>query len=199
MFLCRLQSIFFFSRRKEIVYTARIFDICVDFGLCVCVCPLLERRLPFIFMPGACGSVWSCVYPALCYFPCVCVRPRNSTSRGFALLALAGHETRIPIHHSLQAHPQAPARPSVPRPTRGGSLAPPQAPRRARGHRHSVMDGSVGGRRPEETHMLTDAHNADTRTHTRTHKDQQGLSPTSCSEREGGGSRKEEGTPNRHN
>lgn len=60
------------------------------------------------------------------------------------------------------------------------------------------MDSSVGGKGPEETHMLADAHK-DTHTHTCMHKDQQGLSPTSCSEREGGGNGKEKGTPNRHN
>lgn len=104
--------------------------------------------------------------------------------------------THISIHHSLQAHPQASLRHPVPHPTCRGSLVSPRAPHRACGQGHWVMDSSVGGKRPEGRHMLADAHKD---THTRMHKDQQGLSPTSCTEREGGGNGKEEGTPNRHN
>lgn len=138
-------------------------------------------------------------YPIPCYFPCVCVCPCHPSSCGFALLALAGPGLTSP---SI----------TVSRPTLGPLLSPqsltlpaealsllPRLHIRPVARGHSVMVGSVGGRRPEETHMLKDAHNADTRTHTCTQKDQQGLSPTSCSEREGGGNRKGEGSPNRHN
>lgn len=48
--------------------------------VCVCVCVrYFVCHLPFMY-----------VHTEPCYFPCVCVHLCNSTSCGFALLALAG-------------------------------------------------------------------------------------------------------------
>lgn len=149
--------------------------LCVSLFLAVCVSESYTLLFPLCF----CASM-------LLYQPWV---------YSFGLSRPLSH---ISIHHSLRAHPGASPRSSVPRPTCGRTLVSPQAPHQACGQGHLVMDGSVGGRRPEETHMLTCRTQCRYKD-THTHKDQQGLYPTSCSEREGGGNRKEEGTPNRHN
>lgn len=72
-----------------------------------------------------------------------------------------------------------------PSPTCRHTLVFPQAPHQACGQGHLVMDSSVGGRRPEETHMLTyrtQCRYKDTHTHTKTSRDS--IPPAAVKERE---------------
>lgn len=154
--------------------------------LCKCVSPP-----PFMYVYHQCVSVLSFVCPTPCYFPCVRIHPCNFTSRGFCSFGLSQPSTRVSIHHSLQAHPRASPRLTVPHITCRGSPLPPQAPYQARSQGRSVMGCSVGGNRPEETHTCSQAHTdrhthitkKQGHTHPHTHKEQQGLSASSCSER----------------
>lgn len=74
-------SIFFFSflhHHKKNLMNCHSFRTSMWILVCVCV-RYFVRHLPFMY-----------VHTEPCYFPCVCVHLCNSTSCGFALLALAG-------------------------------------------------------------------------------------------------------------
>lgn len=81
---CSLLSIFFFLiHHCRISYKLQqLQDICVDLCVYVCVCVSSSCMCALHLIP--------------CYFPCVCVRPCYSTSRGFALLALASPRLTSP-------------------------------------------------------------------------------------------------------
>lgn len=68
----------FLHHHKKNLMNCHSFRTSMWILVCVCVCYFV-RHLPFMY-----------VHTEPCYFPCVCVHLCNSTSCGFALLALAG-------------------------------------------------------------------------------------------------------------